>query len=194
MKKSEKEKMIAGLHYRPSDEELADGRKNARKLLNEISAVPYENEIERKKLFRKLFVKTDNDFFIENTFICDYGYNIYLGENAYANFNCIFLDAAPIYIGRNVMLAPAVKIFTATHPIDHELRNSGIEFAKSVTIKDNVWIGGGAIINPGVTIGENTVIGSGSVVTKEIPANVVAAGNPCKIIRQIKKSDREQLI
>jgi len=191
MQQSEKEKMIAGLDYNPYDKELIEGRKNARKLLSELSSIPYENESERKKIFRSLFAKTGDDFFIENTFICDYGYNIYWGENAYANFNCIFLDAAPIYIGRNVMLAPSVKIFTATHPIDHETRNSGIEFAKPITIKDNVWIGGGAIINPGVTIGENTVIGSGSVVTKDIPANVVAAGNPCSIIRQIEKNGKE---
>lgn len=191
MKKSEKEKMIEGLDYNPYDDELIDGRKNARKLLSEISAIPYENETERKKLFRKLFAQTGDNFLIENTFICDYGFNIYWGENAYANFNCIFLDAAPIYIGKNVMLAPAVKIFTATHPIDHELRNSGIEFAKSITIHDNVWIGGGAIINPGVTIGENAVIGSGSVVTKDIPPNVVAAGNPCKIIRIIDKNSSD---
>lgn len=188
MKKSEKEKMIAGLYYYPSDKELAKGRENSRKILNKISAIPYQNETERKKLFRELFAKTGNDFFIENTFICDYGFNIFLGENAYANFNCIFLDAAPIYIGKNVMLAPAVKLFTSTHPIEHDLRNSGIEFAKSITIGDNVWIGGGAIINPGVTIGKNSVIGSGSVVTKNIPANVVAAGNPCKVIREIKPS------
>ncbi|MEL7531944.1 MAG: sugar O-acetyltransferase [Bacteroidota bacterium] len=183
---SEKEKMIAGLPYDPYDEELKAGRKNARRLLRELASIADEDEPARKKIFRELFGQTEGDFFIENPFICDYGYNIFWGENAYANFNCIFLDAAPIHIGKNVMLAPAVKIFTATHPIDHKLRNTGIEYAKSITIKDNVWIGGGAIINPGVTIGENTVIGSGSVVTKDIPANVVAVGNPCTVIREIE--------
>lgn len=184
--------MIAGLAYDPYDQELIEGRKRARILLRELSAIPYENEPERKKLFRKLFGQTGSDFFIENTFTCDYGYNIYWGENAYANFDCIFLDAAPIYIGKNVMLAPAVKVFTATHPIDYKLRNSGIEYAKQIVINDNVWIGGGAIINPGVSIGENTVIGSGSVVTKDIPANVVAAGNPCRVIREIRQNDLEE--
>ncbi len=183
---NEKQKMIKGLPYNPNDPELIAGRRNARILTRKLLSIPEENEDERKVIFKKLFAVTGKDFYIENSFICDYGFNIYWGENAYANFNCIFLDAAPIHIGENVMLAPAVKIFTATHPINHQERNTGIEFALPVTIGKNVWIGGGSIINPGVTIGENTVIGSGSVVTKNIPANVVAAGNPCKIIRPIK--------
>lgn len=182
---SEKDKMISGQAYYPSDKELAEARRNARRILREISKISEDCEKDRKKLFRELFSNTGKDFFIENEFVCDYGFNISFGENAYANFNCIFLDAAPIQIGKNVMLAPAVKLFTATHPIDHELRNTGIEYAKPIRIEDNVWIGGGAIVNPGVTIGENTVIGSGSVVTKDIPANVVAAGNPCRVIREI---------
>ncbi|MEM9258823.1 MAG: sugar O-acetyltransferase, partial [Bacteroidota bacterium] len=116
-------------------------------------------------------------------------FNVHWGENAYANFGCIFLDAAPIYVGKNVMMAPAVKLFTATHPIDATERNTGIEFAHPIRIGDNVWLGGGAIVNPGVSIGENTVIGSGSVVTKNIPANVVAAGNPCRVIRNIPQKE-----
>ncbi len=183
---TEKEKMIAGLPYHPSDKELARDRKKARLLLRKIAEIPEDKERQRKHFFKELFATTGQKFLIENPFLCDYGCNIFWGENAYANFGCIILDAAPVYIGKNVMLAPSVKIFTATHPLEFEARNSGIEFAKSVRIGDNVWIGGGAIINPGVTIGNNSVIGSGSVVTKDIPENVVAAGNPCKIIREIK--------
>lgn len=119
-------------------------------------------------------------------FHCDYGYNIHVGENFYANFNCVMLDVCPIRIGDNCMLAPGVHIYTATHPINPVERNSGKEFGKAVTIGDNVWIGGGAIINPGVTIGDNAVIASGSVVTKDVPANVVYGGNPAKFIKSVE--------
>lgn len=186
---TEKEKMIQGLLYNPLDEELVAGRQNARQKMRALAAIPDEDETERKALFRELFGATGEEFLIENPFTCDYGSNIYWGENAYANFDCIILDTAPVYIGKNVMLAPAVKIFTATHPVEFAARNSGLELAKAIRIEDNVWIGGGAIINPGVTIGRNSVIGSGSVVTKDIPANVVAAGNPCKVIRVIENQE-----
>lgn len=178
--------MIKGLPYDPYDKELVTGRRNARRLLREIAGIPEDKERQRKHFFKELFAETGSKFFIENPFICDYGFNIHWGENAYANFGCIILDAAPVYIGKNVMLAPSVKIFTATHPLEYKERNSGIEFAKSVRIGDNVWIGGGAIINPGVTIGENSVIGSGGVVVKDIPENVVAVGNPCKVLKSIE--------
>lgn len=177
--------MTKGLPYNPYDKQLVLGRRNARRLLREIGGIPEDKERQRKHFFRELFAETGNKFFIESPFICDYGFNIYWGENAYANFGCIILDAAPVYIGKNVMLAPSVKIFTATHPLEYKERNSGIESAKSVHIGDNVWIGGGAIINPGVTIGHNSVIGSGSVVVKNIPENVVAVGNPCKVLKSI---------
>ena len=186
---TEKEKMIKGLPYNPMNKELVLGRRKARNILREIVNIPEDKERQRKHFFKELFAETGKRFLIENAFICDYGYNIYWGENAYANFGCIILDSAPVYIGANVMLAPAVKIFTATHPLEYKERNSGIEFAKSVRIGDNVWIGGGVIVNPGVTIGENSVIGSGSVVVKDIPANVVAVGNPCKVLKTIDNSD-----
>ena len=182
---TEKEKMIKGLPYDPYDRELALGRRNARRLIREISNIPEDKERQRKHFFKELFATTGKKFFIENPFVCDYGFNIYWGENAFANFGCIILDSAPVYIGKNVMMAPAVKIFTATHPLEYKERNSGIEFAKPVRIGDNVWIGGGAIINPGVTIGDNSVIGSGSIVVKDIPENVLAVGNPCRVLRQI---------
>lgn len=177
--------MVAGLPYDPHNKELVRGRLNARKLIREIAAIPEDKEGQRKHIFRQLFAETGKKFYIENPFVCDYGFNIFWGENAYANFGCIILDAAPVYIGKNVMMAPAVKLFTATHPLEHEARNSGIEFAKPIRIEDNVWIGGGVIVNPGVTIGKNSVIGSGSVVTKDIPENVVAVGNPCRVLKNI---------
>lgn len=182
---TEKEKMIKGLLYDPSDKELVSGRLKARLLSRKISEIPEDKERQRKHFFKELLGSTGQKFYIENPFICDYGFNIYWGENSYANFGCIILDAAPVYIGENVMMAPSVKLFTATHPIEFKERNKGLEFAKSITIGDNVWIGGGAIVNPGVTIGKNSVIGSGSVVTKDIPENVVAAGNPCRIIKNL---------
>lgn len=119
------------------------------------------------------------------TFFCDYGYNIEIGKNFYANHNCIILDVNKVKIGNNVMFAPNVQVYTATHPIDAEERVSGVEMGYAIKIGDNVWIGGGAIICPGVKIGENTTIAAGSVVTKDIPANVLAAGNPCRIIREL---------
>ena len=183
---TEKEKMISGLPYNPHDKELAQGRLKARRLIRNISAIPEDKERQRKHFFRELFAETGSKFYIENPFICDYGFNIYWGENAYANFGCIILDAAPVYIGNNVMMAPAVKLLTATHPLEFEARNSGIETARPIRIEDNVWLGAGVIVNPGVTIGKNSVIGSGSVVTKDIPENVVAVGNPCKVLKKIK--------
>ncbi|MNC32530.1 Maltose O-acetyltransferase [compost metagenome] len=125
------------------------------------------------------------DAYIEPSFRCDYGYNIFLGKNFYANFDCVILDVCPVHIGDNCMLAPGVHIYTATHPLDAETRNSGVEFGKPVTIGHNVWIGGRAVINPGVTIGDNVVVGSGSVVTKDIPANAVVAGNPARVIKMV---------
>ena len=183
---TEKEKMIGGLPYDPLDKELIAGRLRARKLVSDIAKIPMDKERQRRHLFKQLLGSTGRRFYIENPFICDYGYNIHWGENAYANFGCIILDAAPVYIGKNVMMAPRVQILTASHPLEYEARNSGIEFAKEITIGDNVWLGAGAIINPGVTIGDNSVIGSGSIVVKDIPKNVVAAGNPCRILKEIK--------
>ncbi|MBU5483631.1 sugar O-acetyltransferase [Clostridium sp. MSJ-11] len=183
----EKEKMINGELYNANDEELVKDRNNARRLMKIYNNTTPEEGYIRKDVIKELFGKVGNDFYIEPPFACDYGFNIEWGENSYANFDCLILDGAPVKIGKNVLLAPNVKIFTATHPISPQLRKEGKEYAKPVTIGDNVWIGGGTIINPGVTIGENTVIGSGSVVTKDIPANVVAAGNPCRVIKNIEE-------
>ena len=128
---------------------------------------------------------------VEQTFHCDYGCHIHVGEDFYANYDCTIIDVCEVRIGDNVFLAPKVGIYTAGHPIDAGVRNSGLEFGAPVTIGDNVWIGGNAVINPGVTIGSNVVIGSGSVVTKDIPDNVIAVGNPCRVLREITREDRD---
>jgi len=137
-----------------------------------------------------MFGKTKETFFIEPPFRCDYGYNIEIGNNFYSNYNLIILDCAKVIIGDNVMLGPNVGIYTAGHPLHHETRNTLYEFAFPVTIGDNVWIGGNVVINPNVNIGKNTVIGSGSVVTKDISDNVIAVGNPCKVLRKITEDDK----
>lgn len=185
---TEKEKMTKGLAYDPLDKELISGRLRARKLCKEILEIPMDKEKQRRHLFKELLGSTGGRFYIENPFICDYGYNIHWGENSYANFGCIILDSAPVHIGKNVMMAPRVQLLTASHPLEYKARNSGVEFAKTIHIGDNVWIGAGVIVNPGITIGNNAVIGSGSVVTKDVPENVVAAGNPCRILKNIDNS------
>ena len=146
---------------------------------------------ERKDLFKKLLGKTGENFHIEQPFHCDYGYNIEIGENFYANYNCTILDCGKVIFGDNVLLAPNVAVFTAGHPVDAAKRNEGWEYAFPVKIGNNVWIGGNTVINTGVTIGDNVVIGAGSVVTKDIPSNVVAFGNPCKVFREISENEGE---
>lgn len=138
------------------------------------------------ELLKELFGSTGETIYIEPSFRCNYGYNIHVGENFYANFNCVILDVCEISIGDNCFIAPGVHIYTATHPLNAKERISGLEYGKPVTIGNNVWIGGGSIINPGVQVGDNVVIGSGSVVTKDVPDNVVIGGNPARIIKEIK--------
>ena len=140
---------------------------------------------EKKRILSELLGKTGENFQIEPPFYCDYGYNIEIGENFYANVDCVILDGAKVTFGNNVFIAPNCGFYTAGHPLDVAQRNQGLEYAYPITIGNNVWIGAQACILPGVTIGDNTVIGAGSVVTKDIPANVVAAGNPCQVIRKI---------
>ena len=186
MEISEKEKMIAGQLYRASDVILMSERRNVRLRLKEYNdSFPDERE-KRLTIMRKILGRTGKQFEIEPPFRCDYGYNISIGENFYANFNCIILDCAPVTIGSNVFLGPNVQIYTATHPLDPEIRNSGLESAVGITIQNDVWIGGSAIINPGVTISEGSTIGAGSVVTKDVPPHSLAVGNPCRVIRKLK--------
>ncbi|MHC1684287.1 MAG: sugar O-acetyltransferase [Clostridiaceae bacterium] len=187
---TEKEKMLEGKLYLSFGDELLNERQYAKELVFDFNGLrPTEIE-KRNEIIKKLFGKTGENFFIEPPFRCDYGYNISIGENFYSNYNCVILDCAKVSIGDNVFFAPNVGLFTAGHPIDVELRNTGAEYAFPITIGNNVWFGGGVVVNPGVTIGDNVVIGSGSVVTKDIPSNVVAAGNPCKVIREINDEDK----
>ena len=180
----EKQKMIAGEYYRPGDATLRAARLRARHLVHRYNHTAPDEKAERRALLADLLGQSEGAY-IEPSFRCDYGYNIYLGNNFYANFDCVMLDVCPVRIGDNCMLAPGVHIYTATHPLDATERNSGLEYGKPVTIGDNVWIGGRAVINPGVTIGDNAVIASGAVVTKDVPANAVVGGNPAKIIKMI---------
>lgn len=185
----EKQKMIAGELYLAGDATLKADRLRARQLLHRYNnSAPEEHEL-RKTLLSELLGRA-SDAYIEPTFRCDYGYNISLGKNFYANFDCVMLDVCPIQIGDNCMLAPGVHIYTATHPLDPVDRNSGQEYGKPVTIGHNVWIGGRAVINPGVTIGDNAVVASGSVVVKNVPANAVVGGNPARIIKMLESEKR----
>ena len=183
---SEKEKMLAGEIYDANyDKELIEDRYKAKNLCHEFNNLKPSDIEAREKIIKKLFGKTGQQILIEQNFWCDYGYNIFLGNNFFANFDCVMLDVCPIRIGDNCMLAPGVHIYTATHPIDPVARNSGAELGKPVTIGNNVWIGGRAVINPGVTIGDNVVVASGAVVTKDVPDNVVVGGNPARIIKKL---------
>ncbi|BCT67790.1 sugar O-acetyltransferase [Nitrosospira sp. NRS527] len=161
------------------------GKKARQKLLKTFNDTSPDELDKRSIILRELLSTLGQRAVIEPPFFCDYGYNIHIGDNFYANFNCVVLDCAEVTIGDNVFLGPGVQIYTATHPLVAEERNTGLEAAKPIVLGDSVWIGGGAIINPGLTIGRGTTIGSGSVVTKNIPPNVFAAGNPCKVIRYL---------
>jgi len=183
--KTEKEKMLAGELYNASDYELVTGRKNASRLTRLYNATTEQEKEQRRQLLTELFGAVGKNINIEPPFHCDYGSNIYVGDDFYMNFGCVILDCAAVHIGNNVLCAPSVHIYTATHPTDPEIRRSGLELAAPVKIGNNVWLGGGAIVCPGVTIGDDTTIGAGSVVVKDIPARVVAAGNPCRVIRHL---------
>jgi len=187
---TEKEKMLSGKLYIASGEELKEDYLRAKRIIRLYnSSTEYDVEY-RKQLIKELFEATGENFKIQDPFYCDYGSNISIGENFYANYDCIFLDVNKIKIGNNVQFGPRVSLYTAGHPIDKDIRNEQLEFGKPIIIGNDVWVGGNVVINPGVTIGSNVVIGSGSVVTKDIPDNVVAVGNPCKVLRKINENDK----
>lgn len=188
---NEKEKMISAKPYLSADEQLVNERQHAKEVLYEYNNLAPRQKEKRDKIIEGLLGKIEDNFWIESPFRCDYGYNVFIGKNFYSNYNGIILDCAKVAIGDNVMLGPNVSILTAGHPLHFELRNTGIEYAFPITIGNNVWIGAGAILNPGVNVGDNTVIGSGSIVTKDIPSNSVAVGNPCKVIRNITEEDKK---
>ncbi|SBS64453.1 sugar O-acetyltransferase [Vibrio atlanticus] len=182
--KTEKQKMLAGEPYQAWDKELYAARIECRKVLQKLNnSIPDTPEWEAAT---QALIPGCENAHLEPPFRCDYGSNIKLGKNFYANFNCVILDVAEVTIGDNVLLGPNVQILTAGHPLDVKGRvEEGVEFGTPINVGDNVWLSGGVIICPGVTIGENSVIGAGSVVTKDIPANVVAVGNPCKVLKSI---------
>lgn len=184
--KTEKEKMIAGEIYNPEDEELVADRLKTRQLVRQFNTSLDEETALRTNLLKQLLGGTGNAIYMEPNIRFDYGYNTYVGENFYANFDCTFLDVSEIHIGDNCMLGPNVQLYTASHPLNPDERNNGTEFAKGITIGDNVWMGGGAIVNPGVHIGNNVVVASGAVVVKDVPNNVVVGGNPARIIKEIE--------
>ena len=183
--------MLAGLPYKAWMDGLSQERLENKKKIYAFNHLEPDRLDEKEKLLKEILGKTGEYVNIEAPFHCDYGYNIEVGENFFANYNFTVLDVGKVRIGANAQIAPNVSIYTAGHPIHPDSRNSGYEYGISITIGDNVWIGGNVCIMPGVTIGNNVVIGAGSVVTKDVPDNVIAAGNPCRIIRTITEEDRD---
>lgn len=186
MSLSEKQKMLAGQYYDAADPVLVAERLACRQLLHRFNHSDPSQGAERKAIISQLLGSHGEKFYIEPPFYCDYGSNIETGNNFYANFGCTLLDVAAIKMGDDVQLGPGVHIYTATHPVDPKTRKSGVEYGLAITIGDNVWIGGNAVICPGISIGDNSVIAAGSVVTRDVPASVVVGGNPAKVIKQLK--------
>jgi len=180
----ERAKMVAGELYDPLDPELVAGRERARDLCQALNATRESEQDARRRILRELFAAGGDTVWMQPPFFCDYGTNIFLGERVFFNFNCVVLDVCPIHIGDYTLFGPAVQIYTPMHPFNAELRRRE-EFGKPVEIGSDVWVGGGAIILPGVRIGARAVIGAGSVVTRDVPDGVFAAGNPCRVIREI---------
>ena len=182
----EKEKMLAGELYDANyNEDLMKERLIAKDKCFEYNNIKPSKIEERTEIMKQILGKTGNQFLIEQPFICDYGYNIEVGENFYSNHNLVILDANKVKFGDNVFIAPNCGFYTAGHPLDYETRNKGLEYAKPIEVGNNVWIGGNVVVLPGVKIGDNVVIGAGSIVTKDIPSNSVAVGNPCKVIKEL---------
>jgi maltose O-acetyltransferase len=176
--------MTAGHMYDPLDAELVAARTLARDLCQDLNNTREADTDTRRQILQRMFARGGDSVWMQPPFFCDYGFNIELGERVFFNFNCIVLDVCPVRIGSFTLFGPAVQILTPMHPMDAEQRRRE-EFGKPVTIGDDVWVGGGAIILPGVTIGSRSVIGAGSIVTRDIPGGVFAAGNPCRVIRAI---------
>ena len=184
MIKSERQVMTAGEMYNPMDPELAAGRDRARELCVELNATRPAETDARRRILRELFLAGGDSVVLEPPFYCDYGFNVELGERVFFNFNCVILDVCPVRIGSHTMFGPGVQILTPMHPFN-ALERRGKEFGKPIEIGSDVWVGGGALILPGVRIGSRTVVGAGSVVTRDLPEGVLAAGSPCRVIREI---------
>ena len=187
---TEREKMAAGQLYDPGDPDLAADRQRAAELCRQLSQLPSDALDQREALLRQLIGGWGEDSFFTPPFHCDYGYHITTGKEFYANYNCEIIDCAPVTFGDNVMVGPSCGFYTACHPLDAAERSTGLEYAKPIRVGSNVWLGGHVVVLPGVCIGDNAVIGAGSVVTRDIPADVVAAGNPCRVLRPITPEDR----
>lgn len=188
---NQKERMLANLPYKAWLDGLSEERLENKKRIYRYNLLPPEQQEEQMAFLKQILGKTGEHVYIEAPFHCDYGYNIEVGENFFANYNFVVLDVGKVRIGENVQIAPNVSIYTAGHPVHPQSRNSGYEYGIDITIGNNVWIGGNACIMPGVTIGDNAVIGAGSIVTKDILDNVIAAGNPCRVLRKITEADRD---
>lgn len=187
----QKERMLAGLPYKAWMDGLQEERDACRRKIYDFNLLPPENR--RTTIpahIREIFGKTGENVWVEPPFQCDYGWNIEVGDNFYANYNLVILDVCKVTIGDNVFIAPNVALYAAGHPVHPMSRNSGYEYGAPITIGDNVWIGGNTVILPGVTVGSGCVIGAGSVVTRDIPPNSIAAGNPCRVLREITETDR----
>lgn len=184
--------MLAGELYDPLDKQLSDERLKTRLLIKELNDSREDQVEERNHILKQLIPDAGPGLWLQPPFYCDYGYNIKTGEKVFFNFNCVVLDVASVTIGHRTLFGPNVQIYTATHPLNYQERAAGLEYAKPIVIGDDVWIGGGAIICPGVTIGSRSIIGAGSVVTKNIPDDVLAAGNPCKVIRTLTEEPQNQ--
>lgn len=188
---NQKDRMLAGLPYKAWLDGLSEERMENKKKIYEYNRCLPDENAKIDKLIRDILGKAGVGVHIEVPFHCDYGKNIEIGDYFFANYNCTILDVGKVIIGNNVQFAPNVSLYTAGHPIHPDSRNSGYEYGIGITIGNNVWLGGNVVVNSGIHIGNNVVIGSGSVVTKDIPDNVIAAGNPCKIIREITEEDRK---
>ena len=184
---TEKEKMLRGELYNASDAELIKERRNARLLLKQLNDSRDDETALRQQVLKQLIPSQGSNFWIEPPFFCDYGNNITVGDKVFLNFNCTILDVMQVSIGNNVLIGPSVQIYTAMHPTNWEVRAGGLEFAKPVTIADDVWIGGAVVICPGVSIGARSIIGAGSVITRDIPDDVFAAGNPCRVVKDLSR-------
>ena len=183
--------MLAGLPYKAWLDGLSEERMENKKRIYRYNSLSPEQGDEQAALIKEIIGKCGENIWIETPFHCDYGWNIEVGENFFANYNLTILDVGKVVIGKNAQIAPNVSIYTAGHPVHPDSRNTGYEYGIGVTIGDNVWLGGNTVINPGVTIGNNVVIGAGSVVTKNLPDDVIAVGNPCRVLRKITEEDRK---
>ncbi len=183
--------MLTGELYDAMDEQLVQERLNAQKLIQQFNGSAPDDLQNRNRILKKLIPNCGEKVFVQPPFFCDYGSNITPGDGVFFNFNCVVLDVAPVHIGSRTLLGPNVQIYTATHPLNFKERTSGLESGEPITIGEDVWIGGSAVICPGVTIGSRTVVAAGSVVVKDLPSDVLAAGNPCRVIRSLNTNGEE---